>query len=320
MDGSAVFSSTTNNRDDIGAAFIEKEFHSCVGRVPMRVERRIVTADGYTLSADLFIPSGTPRGIVVIAGAVGVPQRFYCRFAEHARQRGYQVMTFDYRGIARSRPKTLRGFNMDFRDWGQLDLAAVIEANADEADRLDVPLYFVGHSFGGHAYGMTSNHARVDAVFTYGTGAGWHGWMPVSEQLRVWFMWNIVGPILTSWSKYLSWSILGMGEDLPLNVYHQWRRWCRHPHFFLDDPIIGGKMRALLARIRAPMLAASSIDDRWTPPRSRDAMLTGYVNARITKLDFDPATSEVDTLGHMGFFRSHAAPLWPKVFEWFESV
>lgn len=316
MDGSAVFGSTPQS----GSFFLEQEFYACVGRVPMRVERRVIAADGFALAAELFIPSGQPCGIIVIAGAVGVPQRFYCRFAEFARQRGYQVMTFDYRGIARSAPKSLRGFNMDFRDWGQLDLAAVIEANADEAERLGIPVYLVAHSFGGHAFGMTSNHARVDAVFTYGTGAGWHGWMPQAEQLRVWFLWHIVGPLLTTWSKYLSWSKLGMGEDLPLNVYRQWRRWCRYPHFFFDDPVIGGKMRALFARVKAPMLAMSASDDRWSPPRSRDAFLTGYTNARVTTIDVNPKDANTGALGHMGFFRTQSSKLWPQVLEWFESI
>lgn len=305
---------------DGSAILHETDLHPCEVRLTSRETRRILTADGYSLSADLFIPAASPRGIIVVAGAVGAPQRFYCRFAEQARQRGYQVMTFDYRGIARSAPKSLRGFQMDIRDWGQLDLAAVVETNADEADRLDVPLYLVGHSFGGQAFGMLPNHARVHACFTFGTGAGWHGWMPRSEQVRVLALWNIVGPVLTGWSKYLSWSALGMGEDLPLDVYRQWRRWCRYPHYFFDDPVIGNKMRALFARVETPILAVSATDDRWCPPRSRDAFLTGYSNANIKRLDLDPQHTPVNSLGHMGYFRSHAASLWPIAFDFFESV
>ncbi|MEO7997912.1 MAG: alpha/beta fold hydrolase [Gemmatimonadaceae bacterium] len=302
------------------AVLHELDVHPCKAQQTSRKTKRIVAADGYKLSADVFMPATPPRGIVVIAGGVAIPQRFYCRFAEQARQRGYQVITFDYRGIARSAPRTLRGFNMDIRDWGQLDLAAVIEAAADEADKREIPLYLVAHSFGGHAFGMCSNHRRVHACFTYGTGAGWGGWMPLAERLRVLALWNVVGPLLTSWSKYLSWSALGMGEDLPLNVFRQWRRWCRYPHYFFDDPVIGSKMRAMFSRVQTPMLAVAATDDRWSPPRSRDAFLTGYTNAHVTRLDLNPQTAQVGSLGHMGYFRSHAATLWPRVFEWFESV
>ncbi|MGV3709305.1 MAG: alpha/beta fold hydrolase [Gemmatimonas sp.] len=297
----------------------ERETHPCEVEAPTRVPVRIIAQDGYVLTGERFIPDTLPRGFIVIAGAVGVPQRFYCRFAEFARQQGYEVMTFDYRGIARSAPQTLRGFSMDIRDWGKLDLSVVIDINADEAERRGVPLFVVAHSFGGQAFGMVPNHDRVQAVFTYGTGAGWHGWMPWAEQLRVLALWNFVGPLLTGWSRYLSWSKLGMGEDLPLSVFRQWRRWCRNPHYFFDDPDIGVEMRELFARVRTPMLAMAATDDRWSPPKSRNAFLTGYCNAAVATIDVNPALSELAALGHMGYFRSGAAKMWPRVLEWFES-
>lgn len=298
----------------------ELEFHPCEVQTPTRVAVKIVASDGYVLSADRFIPASHPRGIIVVAPAIGVPQRFYCRFAEFARERGYEVMTFDYRGIARSAPSSLKGFEMDLRDWGRIDLASVIELNADEADRLGIPLYVVAHSFGGQAFGMIPNPERVRALFTYGTGAGWHGWMPKSEQVRVLAMWTFVAPLLARWDKYLSWSKLGMGEDLPLGVYRQWRRWCSFPHYFFDDPSIGTHMRDLFSRVRTTMLAVAATDDRWTTPRSRDAFLIGYENANVSTIDLDPGSTKVGALGHMGYFRQSASPLWPRMFDWFESV
>ena len=55
--------------------------------------------------------------------------------------------------------------------------------------------------------------------------------MPPLERLRVLAMWRLVGPLLTRWKGYLPWSLLGMGEDLPLDVYRQWREWCSHPRY-----------------------------------------------------------------------------------------
>jgi predicted alpha/beta hydrolase len=65
-------------------------------------------------------------------------------------------------------------------------------------------------------------------------------------------MWRVVAPALVRWKGYLPWSLLGMGEDLPLGVYRQWRRWCGYPHYFFDDPRRGRRdARALRARARA---------------------------------------------------------------------
>jgi predicted alpha/beta hydrolase len=281
---------------------------------------RISAADGYSLAVHRLHTSQSPRGVIVIAGAIGVPQRFYHRFAEFACARGHDVITFDYRGIAASAPPTLRGFRMDFRDWGRLDLAAVIDVASRHAASRGVPVYIVGHSFGGHALGMLPNHDRVRACLTYGTGAGWHGWMPVGERLKVMALWNVVGPMLTSWKSYLPWSMLGMGEDLPLDVYRQWRQWCQYPRFFFDDPEIGAEMRTMFARVRTPILAMSALDDAWSPPRSRDAFLAGYANATLRTQDLDARQLGTGALGHMGYFRSRAAALWPAALDWLESV
>jgi predicted alpha/beta hydrolase len=281
--------------------------------------QRIVAADGYALGTRRFHTNQAPRGVVVIAGAIGVPQRFYHRFAAHARGRGHDVITFDYRGIAESAPSSLRGFRMDFRDWGRLDLTAVVAVAAEHAASLGVPLYVVAHSFGGHALGMLPNHDRVRACVTYATGAGWHGWMPASERLKVMALWNIVGPVLTRWKGYLPWSMVGMGEDLPLDVYRQWRQWCQHPRYFFDDPEIGEEMRAAFARVRTPILSLSAQDDAWSPPRSRDVFFRGYSNAKLTLRDLDAKRLGIGSLGHMGYFRSRAARLWPEALNWLES-
>jgi predicted alpha/beta hydrolase len=270
-------------------------------------------ADGYALTAIRYAPDGAARGHIVVAGAIGVPQRFYRRFAQFAAGAGYATLTFDYRGIARSAPPTLRGFRADCLDWGRLDLAAAVDAMSKPG----VPLYVAGHSFGGQAFGMLPNHHRVNAVFAFGTGAGWHGWMPPLERVRVLALWHIVGPLLTRWKGYLPWRLLAMGEDLPLEAYRQWKRWCRYPNYLCGDPSMQ-RVACRYARVRTPMLAANAIDDRWSPPASRDAFMAGYRNAAWETHDIDPAHLGLPALGHMGYFREHALPLWSSALQWLD--
>lgn len=268
--------------------------------------------DGYPLRARLYEPEGEVRAQVLVAGATGVPQGFYRRFAQYAAERGFATMTFDYRGIGESAPASLRGFELDYLDWSRLDLAAAVEAHS-HAQR---PLFLVGHSFGGHAFGVLPNYDRVAAFYTFATGAGWAGWMPPLERLRVGLMWNVLGPMMTAWKGYLNWSLLGMGEDLPLNVYRQWRAWCRYPRYFFDDPQVGEEMARLFERVETPMVAANASDDTWAPPASRDAFMQGYRRAPWLGVDIHP---EDGRIGHMGYFRAGAEPLWDEVLTWFES-
>ena len=238
------------------------------------------TKDGYLLAATHYPAPGDQ--FIVIASATGVPRGFYRRFAEFAQARGVNVVTTDYRGIGDSKPATLKGFDMQYADWSTLDLAAAVD------------------------YAATRGKA----------GAGWHGWMPRPERYRVWAMWHMLGPIGTRMYGYHPMSKFGGGEDLPMGVYRDWKRWCALPHYFFDDPeakVITDKF----AEVRIPIGAAVSTDDLWAPPASRDAFFKGYANAAVDAIDLQPEGLGVKQVGHMGYFRPQAgALLWPQILAW----
>ena len=269
---------------------------------------QVTAADGYRLAVRRY-SAPDPRARIVMAGATGVPQGFYRRFATHAANAGFDVVTFDYRGIGDSAPATLRGFRMDYRDWGRLDLAAIVEDTADD----HLSTHLVAHSYGGQALGLLPDPSRLQSMHAFGTGTGWSGYMPRLERLRVRLLWDLAGPVITRSAGYLAWSRLGFGEDLPLDVYQQWKRWCRYPHHYFEDPDISSEMIALFERVDVPIVAINSTDDRWIPPGSRDAFMSFYVNAKITTRDLRPSALGVSSLGHMGYFREEAKPLWNDV-------
>ncbi|MEN9842580.1 MAG: hypothetical protein RLZZ612_409 [Pseudomonadota bacterium] len=272
-------------------------------------------ADGYPLVATLYTAPAVPcRAHLLMAGATGVPQRFYRRFAEHAAREGFTTLTLDYRGIGLSKPAQLKGFDMNYLDWASLDLAAAVDHMSSDA----VPLFMVGHSFGGHAFGLLNNTDRIERFCTFATGAGWHGWMPPAERLRVWTMWNVIGPVLTRWKGYLPWSLLGMGEDLPLGVYQQWRHWCSFPRYFFDDPQMQ-HLNERFAAVKTPIRAVNALDDHWAPPASRDAFMAAYRQAPQEHITLDPSQLALKSIGHMGYFRPHAAQLWGDTLDWFQS-
>ena len=274
-----------------------------------RVE--LTAADGQRIVAMRYRPIAR-KARLVVAGALGVPQGFYRRFAQFAAREGYDTMTVDYRGIGLSAPPSLDGFRMDYFDWARYDLTAAISASYSR----DVPLYVVGHSMGGHAFGLLPNHRLVTAFYTFGTGAVWHGWMPFMTRLQVMFMWRVLGPLLSR-KGYLEWSLLGLGEDLPMDVYRKLRKWSVNPRYFFDDPEVAHIVRRF-ARVRAPLMAANSIDDKLAPPISRDAFIEGYSNARREVLDIDPAQLGLSGIGHLGYFRPPAVRLWKSAFAWLD--
>lgn len=265
--------------------------------------------DGYKLAATHF--AATSDQFIVMAGATAVPRGFYTRFAEFTQTRGINVITTDYRGIGDSKYGSLKGFEMEYADWSRYDLAAAVDYAAARGK-----VWLVGHSLGGHAIGQLPRPNELQAAYVCGAGAGWHRWMPRPERYRAWLLWNLIGPVTTRIYGYNPMSKLGMGEDLPMGVYRDWRKWCAHPHYFFDDP----EAQAItdkFAEVKIPLAAAVTTDDLWAQPASRDAFFKGYSGACVDRVDLTPAELGVKQVGHMGYFRAQTGVvLWPRILSW----
>ena len=270
---------------------------------------QLQAADGYKLAASHFTAAGDQ--FIVMAGATAVPRGFYKRFAEFAQARGINVITTDYRGIGDSKYGSLKGFEMEYADWSRYDLAAAADYAAARGK-----VWLVGHSLGGHAIGQLPRPNELQAAYVCGVGAGWHGWMPRPERYRAWLLWNVIGPLTTRIYGYNPMSKLGMGEDLPMGVYRDWKKWCAHPHYFFDDPgarVITDKF----AEVKIPLGAAVTTDDLWAQPASRDAFFKGYSGTNVDRIDLTPAELGVKQVGHMGYFRAQTGVvLWPRILNW----
>lgn len=282
---------------------------------PIQSEQvQLLAADGYPLSATLY-HSPAAKAHLLVAAATGTPRGFYRRFAEHAAAQGFSTLTLDYRGIGESRPDDLRTLDMHFMDWATKDLAAA----TDFLHTPERPLFMVGHSYGGHVLGLIPDNHRIAGLYTFGTGAGWHGWMPGLERYRVALLWKVIAPLITRRKGYLAWKRLGMGEDLPMGAYTYWKRWCSYPRYFFDDPELP-HLAEQFAQVRTPITAACSLDDLWAPPKSRDVFMAGYSNAPYQARTIDSQAEGLGAIGHMGYFRSHAQPLWDEALSWFDQL
>lgn len=271
--------------------------------------------DGYVLSGIRYHLQSEIKAKIIVASATGVPQPFYRRFAEYAAKLGYEVLNFDYRGVADSAPAQLKGFEMSYLDWGALDLAGAIEFLAEDS----IPLFIVGHSYGGQALGLTPNHDKVNAMYCFGTGAGWSGYMPFKEKFTVQVMWNIIFPPIVALKGYLPWSKLNMGADLPLGVYQQWRKWCKHPTYFFADPELPD-LKQRYANVKTKIFAVSALDDDWALPNSRHAFMQHYTHANLKFIDISASDYGLKQIGHMGYFRKGAEPIWNEMIHTLEQL
>ena len=276
----------------------------------------IQARDGYALAATLFDPGSDHKYVMVINAATAVPRSFYAVYAQHLRQAGYLVVTYDYRGMGESRPSRLRGFQARMRDWVELDMAGVI----DWVHRYCHPhrLVLVGHSFGGQAPGLLDNADKVDAMVTVSAQSGYWALMPSPEKYRIWLYAYVLMPMLAYLFGYLPWGRFARGEDLPKGVALEWAYWCRLPDYLCGDQTLSSLHN--FRNFTSPVLAYSFSDDKWGSRRSVDAMMARYVQAKVERRHKTPQDVDGNKIGHLGFFLPTSLTLWREVDEWIHTV
>ncbi len=261
--------------------------------------------DGAPLAAALFEPRGDARGTLIVHGATATPQRFYRGFARFLADHGVRVVTYDYRGVGRSRPASLRGYRATMTEWALLD-ARAIHGHVARQFGAD-PIAILGHSFGGQLVGLIDEPREAKGAIFVGAQLGYYGYWPLAARARLALTWRALVPTFTRTFGYLP-GRFGIGEDLPRGVAEEWARWCSHPDYLVSEHPDAG---ARFARFDRPTAFYSFTDDAFGPRRSVDALLARLPSANVDHRRVDPREVGKGPIGHFGFFRApFRDPLW----------
>lgn len=270
-----------------------------------RRDLEIPATDGYRLAATAFehVDRSRETPLVIVSPATSVPRRFYTRFASDLAARGFDVITYDYRGIGESRPLALRGFPARMSDWGEKDFEGVLRHAHDvlRRDRVRV----VGHSVGGQLLGLAASNAMVERAVCMGSQLGDFRLWPLAQRPRMLAIWYGVIPLANAVFGYVP-GKLGIGEDLPAGIAAEWRDWCLTKGYFFGKED-GDERRAGYARIDADLLAISVQRDPFAPRASVDAWAHAFPSARLTREHIEDTR-----LGHFGYFRESAKGHWAR--------
>ncbi|SEO28982.1 Predicted alpha/beta hydrolase [Duganella sp. CF517] len=266
-----------------------------------------------TISATYW-PAREPRALVLLHPATGVPQGYYQSFARYLTDAGLSVLTYDYRGIGRSRPFSLRDYDVRMSDWIDHDVPAVTAWARERFPQL--PLLAIGHSVGGHAIALSPSSGGLRAAVMVASHAGAShtikGW---AERLRVRFIMRVLAPVLVALKGYMPNKRLGFGEDLPGAAMTQWRRWTTLPRYFFDDPAMAADAR--MAQLRIPLLVVSFDDDPWANASAVQMLISPLKNAQLEHWHLNPRDVGLTSVGHMGFFKKRSEQqLWGRVANW----
>jgi len=273
----------------------------------------IHAGDGYRLAARTFQARGPHQGAALIVPAMAVSQEFYAAYAAWLADHGWHVVTFDFRGIAESAPRSLRGFEADIFTWAQLDCAAALATARGLA--YGRPLLWIGHSLGGQIMALTPGIEAVSAAVTVACGVGY--WKENAYPLRrySWWLWHVIAPLATTIFEYFPGKRLHMVGDLPRGVMDQWSRWCKDPEYAVG--VEGEAMRERYRSVTLPLLSLSFTDDEYMSASNVSVLHGFYENASRDMRRFTPQDVGLARIGHFGFFREESGhTLWPIVLDW----
>jgi predicted alpha/beta hydrolase len=275
----------------------------------------IGACDGFALAASLFGCRRHRRlGTLIIAGAVGNVRHNYAPYAGYMAEQGWDVITFDYRGIGGSRAPQDQAASFRMLDWGAKDLAGVIDwARGQLQPRR---LVLVGHSIGGQVAGFADNHDGLSGMVAVAAQRGYWRYWDSWRKYVVYLFWRVGVPLCLRTCGFLPLAAVGL-EGLPRRVAQDWARWGLAREYQDEDCTPLGPR---FARFTAPILALSISDDpSLAPRRAVDALFREqYIHAPVTRWHICPEDFGVRWLGHSGFFSPQVCPesLWQATSAW----
>lgn len=253
---------------------------------------------------------------MIVSPATGVWRSFYRPFAAYLSDRGFTVVTYDYRGIGDSRGPDHRFSDHRMRHWGERDMAAVIDWVRRHRED---PLLTVGHSAGTQLLGLCPNNGEVRAHLGVAVGSGyWRHWSTPRRWLLA-ALWYLVVPLTSRALGRFPGRPFGFGTDLPPRVAMEWASWCRNRDYLLGDPEAEASLH--FRDYEGALRILSFTDDRYAPRKAVEALLRFYPAARSEHVEVRPEDRGLASIGHMGFFSESAGSvLWPEAAAWLGEI
>jgi len=282
-----------------------------IGRSFMQEKIKIRTKDGRMICATCYYPL-KPNGkniIVAPAAAANVTQREYRSFAVFFQQLGYNVFTFDYRGVGDSAPSQLKGCDARLQQWAVQDADAVIRYVKTSFPGTE--LIYVGHGIGGELIGLAQASQYINKLVLVSSSLSCKRLWSWKGRMRITLL-KAIGSVSNSLLGYFPGKRLGFPRDLPKGVMHEWSDWCDKPNG-LFDVFPDNNYR----KLTIPLFAFSFSNDWMTPEKGVQGLLSYFSNANITWYHDHPHNQGLVKGQQICFFDLQLKDtLWIKLEQW----
>ena len=273
----------------------------------------IHTQDQYPIMATLFEPENANGKLLLVNSATGVKQQTYYAFAQHFANLGFVVITYDYRGVALSKPDQLKGFKASMRTWGNTDYKAVTDFIEEHYPHHRK--FLIGHSVGALILGMNKGSEIFEKFCFVATQNTYFGHLSPRIKMLGLLGFGLYQPVLTRVKGYFKTYFVNLGESLPKGVSDDWRTLIMHRK---SVNRLLEKTENFSKNLHQEVLYLNMQDDDWiTETGMKLLMNETYVNMKPIYRTVHPHESNGEEIGHINFFRAKHSKLWSIVFDWF---
>lgn len=278
-------------------------------------ETQLVCTDGVTLKGHWWPAEGIGlQGSVVINCATGVLARYYHRYAAFLAGHGFNVLTYDYRGIGLSRLGRRPSRDYCWRHWGELDFDAAMRWTLEKEPLLR--FLVVGHSIGGFLPGCAASASRIHRMLTVGAQYAYWRDYDAARRFEYVLRWHVLMPAITALLGYFPGRRVGWVEDLPAGVVYNWSFGGKRFEF-RTKPSERQRIMSHFAAVTAPILAVSVSDDPFATKPAVTRALEYYSGAEATAVMLDPHDVGSRQVGHFDLFHDrHASGFWLDTLLW----
>lgn len=279
----------------------------------------VTCKDGVELKGILLIPQ-EPKAVVQFNGGTATKKEFYLPFLTFLAEHGYICCLWDYRDSGESAPKTLKGCDYSFLDYGVQDMSAIKQFLRNRFSEL--PYLMVVHSVGGQQIGFMEDLSDIKGVLACAVSTGYMGHMPTGYRLLSNYFFYIFSPLSVLLTGYVSAKRFNIMEDLPKRVVFDWRDWCMKPDYFFDKKFYGKSVPiGKFTTYDFPIHLFWTTDDPISNKRSVPTFWSHIKNSSFIETHkVEPSSHKVKSIGHHGFFKKKLKDsLWPELLQKLDS-
>lgn len=274
---------------------------------------KITVQENDSLAATFFAANAETKlnRSVIVGPAAAVSQTYYQGFCEYLADAGFDVMSFDFRGVGQSKTRHIREYrDIGFLAYAEYDYPEVVNTMLEKFP--DQKLFIVGHSVGGWMPALTKISGKIDGLITVAALSGYWRLIAKPDRYLHWLAWYFIAPVaIKIYGYWPGWA--GMKADTSAALGLDFAHWAKKPGFVFDEPRINATEHAnrFLGHLHLFQIA----DDSWGTPDAVKAVHDRYPNSKSRTIEVvEPKKFGIPFIGHFNFFRSaHRDTLWALV-------